>query len=89
MGFFLLYLVNASVARASRQYLILLCELHFAVLYLLQLDSISAQLADHVEMLKPILSLLGRFLKVPITHLHSLMLGGTRGASPLSQNYAR
>ncbi|KAG0629951.1 hypothetical protein M758_1G142000 [Ceratodon purpureus] len=59
MGFFLSYLLSSSVAKATRQSLILLCELHFALLYLLQLDWISAHLAEHSETLKPIFSLLG------------------------------
>jgi hypothetical protein len=47
------------VAKATRQSLILLCELHFALLYLLQLDWISTHLAEHAETLKPIFSLIG------------------------------
>ena len=57
--FFLTYLLSSSVAKATRQSLILLCELHFALLYVLQLDWISAHVAEHAETLKPILSLLG------------------------------
>lgn len=59
MVFFLVYLVSSSVGKATRQSLILLCELHFAVLYFLGLDWISTHLADHAETLKPVLSLLG------------------------------
>lgn len=59
VGFFLSYVLSSSVAKATRQSLILLCELHVALLYLLQLDWISAHLAEHAETLKPIFSLLG------------------------------
>lgn len=59
MGFFLSYLLSSTVAKASRQSLILLCEVHFAILYLLRLDWISTHLADNAGMLKPFLSLLG------------------------------
>lgn len=59
VAFFLVCLVSSSVGKATRQALILLCELHFALLYILGLDWISTHLADHAEALKPILSLLG------------------------------
>ncbi|KAJ7571313.1 hypothetical protein O6H91_01G159100 [Diphasiastrum complanatum] len=59
MIFFMIYLVYPSAATRTRKYLILFCELHFALLYLLQLDWISMQLESHAAFCKPILSQLG------------------------------
>ncbi|BBN02016.1 piezo-type mechanosensitive ion channel component 1/2 [Marchantia polymorpha subsp. ruderalis] len=59
IGFFLMYLVSSAVAKRTRQYLILFCELHFAALYLLQLDWISSIIERNEAVLKPIFSQLG------------------------------
>lgn len=42
--FFLIYLLSHNVSRTIRQALILLCEIHFALLYVLQINLISAAL---------------------------------------------
>lgn len=39
--FFLIYLLSHNISRKIRQFLILLCEAHFALLYLLQIELIS------------------------------------------------
>ncbi|KAJ8748395.1 hypothetical protein K2173_003032 [Erythroxylum novogranatense] len=39
--FFLMYLLSHSISRKIRQFLILLCEVHFALLYILEIDFIS------------------------------------------------
>ncbi|KAK2976815.1 hypothetical protein RJ640_002214 [Escallonia rubra] len=44
MVFFMIYLLSNSVSRTMRKSLILLCEAHFAVLYILQLSLISKAL---------------------------------------------
>ncbi|XP_057423805.1 piezo-type mechanosensitive ion channel homolog isoform X2 [Lotus japonicus] len=44
MIFFLMYLLSHNVSRKMRQALILLCEIHFSLLYVLQIDLISAAL---------------------------------------------
>ncbi|KAK3441684.1 hypothetical protein EUGRSUZ_B02004 [Eucalyptus grandis] len=41
MIFFLVYLLSHSISKKKCQYLILLCEVHFALLYILHLDLIS------------------------------------------------
>lgn len=75
MGFFIVHLVRSSVGRRTRQHLILLCELHFAVLYLLQLDWISALLDENQALLKPTLSFLGVITCCQIFHvLHATLL---------------
>jgi hypothetical protein len=72
--FFMVQLVRSSIGRRTRQYLILLCEVHIAVLYLLQLDWISAEIKGNEGTLRPTLSFLGatsRSLQFPaksITH---------------------
>ncbi|CAM6103082.1 unnamed protein product [Calypogeia fissa] len=63
MGFFLVYLVSAAVAKRTRQHLILFCEIHFAALYLLQLDWIAGILKDHEAQLKTVLRQLGLWEK--------------------------
>ncbi|XP_024535480.1 piezo-type mechanosensitive ion channel homolog isoform X3 [Selaginella moellendorffii] len=59
MIFFMVYLLSSSVARKTRQYLMLYCELHISILYILQLQSISALITAHSKILKPVLSQLG------------------------------
>ncbi|KAL2323587.1 hypothetical protein Fmac_027966 [Flemingia macrophylla] len=44
MIFFLMYLLSHDVSRKIRQALILLCEIHFSLLYVLQINLISAAL---------------------------------------------
>ena len=67
--FFMVQLVRSSIGRRTRQYLILLCEVHIAVLYLLQLDWISAEIKSNEASLRPTLSFLGttiRGLQFPV-----------------------
>ncbi|KAG0610440.1 hypothetical protein M758_7G065700 [Ceratodon purpureus] len=63
MCFFMVQLVRSSIGRRTRQYLILLCEVHIAVLYLLQLDWISAEIKSKEATLRPTLSFLGIWAK--------------------------
>jgi hypothetical protein len=42
--FFLIYLLSHSISRKLRQALILLCEIHFALLYILQINLVSSAL---------------------------------------------
>jgi len=42
--FFLVYLLSHNVSRKMRQALILLCEIHFSLLYVLQINLISTAL---------------------------------------------
>ncbi|KAF7804788.1 piezo-type mechanosensitive ion channel-like protein isoform X1 [Senna tora] len=44
MIFFLIYLLSHNISRKMRQALILLCEVHFALLYILQINLISSAL---------------------------------------------
>ncbi|KAK2457295.1 piezo-type mechanosensitive ion channel protein [Trifolium repens] len=44
MIFFLIYLLSHSISRKLRQALILLCEIHFALLYILQINLVSSAL---------------------------------------------
>lgn len=59
MAFFMVYLVRSSIGRRTRQYLILLCEVHVAVLYLLRLDWISSELKNKEATIRPVLSFIG------------------------------
>ncbi|XVF57384.1 hypothetical protein PTKIN_Ptkin06aG0200900 [Pterospermum kingtungense] len=66
MAFFLIFLLSHSVGRKPRQCLILLCEAHFTLLYLLQLNLISTALEKKGSIAGKILSQLGSF-----THANS------------------
>lgn len=44
MIFFLIYLLSHGISRKLRQALILLCEIHFALLYILQINLVSSAL---------------------------------------------
>lgn len=57
--FFLIYLLSHNVSRKIRQSLILLCEAHFALLYLLRIDLISNALRQKGSLSMEILSQLG------------------------------
>ncbi|XP_022758138.1 piezo-type mechanosensitive ion channel homolog isoform X3 [Durio zibethinus] len=57
--FFLIYLLGHNISRKIRQSLILLCEAHFASLYLLQIDVISNALEQKGSLILEIISQLG------------------------------
>ncbi|XVF21838.1 hypothetical protein REPUB_Repub12eG0124200 [Reevesia pubescens] len=59
MVFFLIYLLSHNISRKIRQSLILLCEAHFALLYLLQIDLISNALEQKGSLILEIMSQLG------------------------------
>ncbi|XP_022758137.1 piezo-type mechanosensitive ion channel homolog isoform X2 [Durio zibethinus] len=59
MVFFLIYLLGHNISRKIRQSLILLCEAHFASLYLLQIDVISNALEQKGSLILEIISQLG------------------------------
>ncbi|XP_043708760.1 piezo-type mechanosensitive ion channel homolog isoform X1 [Telopea speciosissima] len=59
MVFFLVYLLNHTVSREVRQSLIVLCEAHFALLYILQLNLISNALEQKGSYTMEVLSQLG------------------------------
>ncbi|XVF06161.1 hypothetical protein REPUB_Repub06bG0023700 [Reevesia pubescens] len=61
MAFFLIFLLSHTVGRKIRQCLILLCEAHFTLLYLLQLNLISTALEKKGSIAVKILSQLGSF----------------------------
>ncbi|PPR83382.1 hypothetical protein GOBAR_AA37324 [Gossypium barbadense] len=54
--FFLIYLLSHNISRKIRQSLILLCEAHFALLYLLQIDLISNALEQKGSIVLEIMS---------------------------------
>ena len=57
--FFLIYLLSHNISRRIRQCLILLCEAHFALLYILQFNLISNTLEQKGSLSKEVLSQLG------------------------------
>ncbi|KAF9681632.1 hypothetical protein SADUNF_Sadunf05G0022000 [Salix dunnii] len=59
MIFFLMYLLSHSISREIRQSLVLLCEAHFAMLYILQLNLISEVLKQKFSFVTELLSQLG------------------------------
>ncbi|XP_037492491.1 piezo-type mechanosensitive ion channel homolog isoform X2 [Jatropha curcas] len=59
MIFFLVYLLSHGISRKMRQSLILLCEAHFALLYILQIDLISYALEQTGSLSKDVLLQLG------------------------------
>uniref|UniRef100_A0A5B7BCU2 Uncharacterized protein n=1 Tax=Davidia involucrata TaxID=16924 RepID=A0A5B7BCU2_DAVIN len=59
MIFFLIYLLSHNVSKKIRQSLILLCEAHFAILYILQLNLVSKTLEQDGSLSMGILSQLG------------------------------
>ncbi|KAI3975725.1 hypothetical protein MKX01_023151 [Papaver californicum] len=59
MIFFLLFLMSHNVSRKLRQSLILLCETHFALMYILQLNMVSKALKKRGSLSMGILSQLG------------------------------
>ncbi|XP_010242544.1 PREDICTED: piezo-type mechanosensitive ion channel homolog isoform X2 [Nelumbo nucifera] len=59
MFFFLTYLLSHTVSRKIRQSLILLCEAHFALLYILQLNLVHEALVQKGSLTMEILSQLG------------------------------
>ncbi|XP_022719322.1 piezo-type mechanosensitive ion channel homolog [Durio zibethinus] len=61
MTFFLIFLLSHTVGRKIRQCLILLCEAHFTLLYILQLNLISTALEKKGSITVKILSQLGSF----------------------------
>ncbi|CAN1124338.1 Piezo-type mechanosensitive ion channel homolog [Linum perenne] len=59
MVFFMIYLLSHTISRQMRQYLILLCEAHFALTYFLQLNLISNALKQKESIATDILRELG------------------------------
>ncbi|XP_021727828.1 piezo-type mechanosensitive ion channel homolog [Chenopodium quinoa] len=59
MIFFLIYLLGHNISRKIRKALILLCEAHFALLYILQINLISTKLEHGGSLTSEILSQLG------------------------------
>ncbi|KAK9292746.1 hypothetical protein L1049_020726 [Liquidambar formosana] len=59
MIFFMMYLLSHTISRRLRQSLILLCEAHFALLYILQLNLISKALENKGSFTMEVLSQLG------------------------------
>ncbi|OVA04417.1 Piezo family [Macleaya cordata] len=59
MVFFLMFLLSHTVSRKIRQSLILLCEAHFALIYILQLNLVSKALEKRGSLTMEILSQLG------------------------------
>ncbi|RVX20452.1 Piezo-type mechanosensitive ion channel-like [Vitis vinifera] len=59
MVFFLIYLLSHNISRKTCQSLILLCEVHFALLYILQLNLISRTLEEKGSISMEILSQIG------------------------------
>ncbi|CAI9107931.1 OLC1v1007416C3 [Oldenlandia corymbosa var. corymbosa] len=57
--FFFMYLLSHDISKRTRQSLILLCEAHFAVLYILQLNLVSKTLEQKGSLSMGILSQLG------------------------------
>uniref|UniRef100_A0ACD5VI83 Uncharacterized protein n=1 Tax=Avena sativa TaxID=4498 RepID=A0ACD5VI83_AVESA len=59
MCFFLVFLVNHSINKRLRQFLVLFCEVHFSILYILQLDIVSNALEHSGSLMMEVLSQLG------------------------------
>nr|XP_048324692.1 piezo-type mechanosensitive ion channel homolog [Ziziphus jujuba var. spinosa] len=59
MVFFMIYLLSHTISKKMRKTLILLCEAHFALIYILQLNLISKALEKKGSLLREILSELG------------------------------
>ncbi|CAL4963575.1 unnamed protein product [Urochloa decumbens] len=59
MCFFLVFLVNHSIDKRLRQILVLFCEVHFSILYILQLDLVSSALERSGSLTMEVLSQLG------------------------------
>ncbi|CAL2280993.1 unnamed protein product [Prunus armeniaca] len=57
--FFLIYLLSHNISRKIRQSLILLCEVHFALLYIIQINPISDALEQKGSLSAEVLSQLG------------------------------
>ncbi|XP_054800330.1 piezo-type mechanosensitive ion channel homolog isoform X1 [Prosopis cineraria] len=59
MIFFLIYLLSHNISRKMRQALVLLCEVHFALLYILQINLISSALEKKGSISMEVLMQLG------------------------------
>ncbi|XP_062211094.1 piezo-type mechanosensitive ion channel homolog isoform X1 [Phragmites australis] len=59
MCFFLVFLANHSINKRLRQILVLFCEVHFSILYILQLDLVSSALERSGSLTMEVLSQLG------------------------------
>lgn len=59
MCFFLVFLLNHSIKKGLRQILVLFCEAHFSILYILQLDLVSSALERSGSLTMEVLSQLG------------------------------
>lgn len=57
--FFLIYLLSHNINRKLRQSLILLCEVHFALLYIIQINPISNSLEQEGSLSAEVLLQLG------------------------------
>jgi hypothetical protein len=53
------FLVNHSIDKRLRQILVLFCEVHFSILYILQLDLVSSALERSGSLTMEVLSQLG------------------------------
>jgi piezo-type mechanosensitive ion channel component 1/2 len=60
--FFMLFLLSHEIKTEQRQTLILFCEVHFSILYILQLDLISKALENCGPIATEVLSQLGWYL---------------------------
>lgn len=58
----MIYLLSHTIGRRLRQSLILLCELHFAILYILQLNIVTKALEQESSVAVGILSELGKLM---------------------------
>lgn len=75
-----MYLLSHEIGRKIRQSLILLCEAHFALLYVLRISLISRTLEDTSSLSMQILSQLGMpnlsgFTSTPIVSSKLLLIG--------------
>jgi len=57
--FFLMYLLSHNINRKIRKSLILLCEVHFALLYILEIDLVSNSLKQEGSASREVLFQLG------------------------------
>lgn len=73
--FFLVFLLSHSISKKMRQALIIFCEVHFSLLYILQLDLISKSLERSGSLTLVILSQLGRFLHELLVLMLFVLLG--------------
>lgn len=77
----MLFLLSHEIKTEQRQTLILFCEVHFSILYILQLDLISKALENCGPIAKEVLSQLGWYLLLTsfffLSYVNALFFGGT------------